>query len=27
LKQQKMLDYWNKNALKDAALRKELGIR
>ncbi len=27
LQQQKMLDYWSKNSLKDAKLRKELGIR
>jgi len=26
LQRQKMLDYWSKNALKDATLRKELGI-
>ncbi len=26
LKQQKMLDYWNKNSLNDVKLRKDLGI-
>ncbi len=26
LQKQKMLDYWSKNSLKDATLRKELGI-